>query len=172
MSFHYLDFLVPVTCLITLILSWKDINARYMSICYLLASAICLATLNWAMTKPIGFYAWSMSMHALFLVFVFGRRYWAYKFERIKFFSDAYEHHKYTSQEACLVIISLICIISNFVTLVEVYLYWIDWLDQAYYKTYVRDLLQKITIVFTSLVYLSFAIKTLNNREPNSPESL
>jgi hypothetical protein len=123
------------------------------------------------MTKPIGFYAWSMSMTGIFLIFVFGRRYWAYKFENIKFFSDAYEQHRYTPQEAGLVIISLVCIISNFITLVEVYLYWIDWLDNAYYKLYIRDSLQKLAIVLTSLIYLSFGIKTLR-KEELSEESL
>jgi hypothetical protein len=171
MSFHFLDFFVPVSCLIALSLSWKDVNARYMSACYLLSSVICLLTLNWALTKPIGFYAWSMLMTGIFLVFVFGRRYWAYKFENIKFFSDAYEQHRYTPQEAGLVIISLVCIISNFITLVEVYLYWIDWLDNAYYKLYIRDSLQKLAIVLTSLIYLSFGIKTLRKQEL-SEESL
>lgn len=167
MSFHFLDLLIPISCAITLCLAWKDINARYMVVCCLLSSIVCLLSLNWAMTKPIGFYAWSMAMSGLFLVFVFGRRYWALKFGYIKFFSEAYDQHRYTPQEAILVAVSVICIVSNFITLVEVYLYWKYWFDNAYYKLYVRDNLQKFMIILSSLVYLSYGFKVSMKKELN-----
>jgi hypothetical protein len=171
MNFHFLDFLGPIVCLISLVVAWKDINARYMLFCCLLGSAVSLLTLEWAMTKPILFYAWSMSMSAIFLILLFGRRYWAYKFDRLQFFSEAYEQHRYTPQEVILVVISFVCIISNFITLVEVYLYWIYWLDNAYYKLYVRDFLQKFMIILSCIVCFSFVFKTSRKQSLNSQES-
>ncbi|GMM82983.1 hypothetical protein [Pseudoalteromonas sp. MTN2-4] len=160
MTIPHLDWLGPIVCLFTLALTWKDINIRYLLLCCLLSSVIGLSTLSWAMTKPILFYLWSMSMSGLFFIFVFGRRYWAYKFQKISFFTKAYEQHRYTLQEATLLIVSLICIFSNFITFIEVYLYWIDWLDNAYYKLYVRDFLQKFMIVISTLVCFSLVFKS------------
>jgi hypothetical protein len=172
MNFHFLDWLGFVVCFISLIAAWKDINARYMLTCCLLSATVGLLTLQWAMTKPILFYLWSMSISGLFVIFVFGRRYWAYKFQRVSFFKEAYEQHRYTPQEAILLIISFICILSNFITFVEVYFYWIDWLENAYYKLYVRDSLQKIMMILASVVCFSFVFKIKRKSELNSQEIL
>ena len=160
MMLNPFDYFALVCYLFALFFSWKDINARYLILCILASSAVALSTLEWAFSKPIGFYVWSMSMSLLFLLFVFIRRYVAYKFYRIKFFAEAYDKHTYTVQEATLIAISLVCVVNNFVAFVEVYFYWIDWLDNAYYKLYVRDNLQKLMIILTSLVSLSFTIKS------------
>lgn len=168
MSFHFLDWLGLIVCFISLIATWKDINARYMLICTILSSLVGLLTMEWAMTKPILFYIWSMSISGLFVVFVFGRRYWAYKFQKVSFFTEAYEHHRYTPQEVILLIISFICIVSNFITFIEVYLYWIDWLENAYYKLYVRDFLQKMMVILASVVCFSFVFKTKRKSEFDS----
>ena len=172
MNFHFLDLLGPIVCLVSLVATWKDINARYMLFCTLLSSLIGLLTLEWAMTKPILFYMWSMSISSLFVVFVFGRRYWAYKFQRVRFFTEAYEKHRYTPQEAILLMISFICILSNFITFIEVYLYWINWLENAYYKLYVRDSLQKLMMILASVVCFSFVFKIKRKSELNSQEIL
>ena len=112
-----------------------------------------------------------MSMSAVFLVLLLGRRYWAFKFEKINFFSVAYEEHRYTPHEITLVIISIICVLSNLVTFIEVYLYWIDWIENAYFKLYVRDYLQKFMSILSVLVCFTLVFKTSRKFELNAKNS-
>jgi hypothetical protein len=154
------DYIASALYVFALIFCWKDINARYLILSILSVSLIGFATLDWAFAMPIGFYAWSMGMSGLFIIFMLGRRHLAYRLSHIEFFAQAYKNHTYTVQEALLYIIALICILSNFITFVEVYLYSIYWLDNAYYKLYIRDGLQKLMIILTSFVCLSFTIKS------------
>jgi len=171
MNIPSFDLFGLVVCITGLFVTWKDINVRYIFFCCIFVSVLSLLTLQWALTKPILFYVWSMSMSALFLVLLLGRRYWAFKFEKIRFFSVAYEEHRYTPQEITLVIISIICVLSNLITFLEVYLYWIDWIENAYFKLYVRDYLQKFMSILSVLVCFTLVFKTSRKFELSSKNS-
>lgn len=157
------DYLIPASLIFASLLCWKDINARFLILSYSFVTVIDISTYDFARTMPIGFYLWSLSMSVLFLVFVFGRRFWAYKFSTIKFFADAYKHHRYTVQETALVLIALFCILNNLIAFLEVYFYSIYWVDEMLYKMNFRDTLQRIMLVLSALTCFSFAIKTSFN---------
>lgn len=144
---------------ISLCISWNDNNARFLILSFLFVEAISLLTLDWAMTKPIGYYAWCMLMSLIFIVFVFGRRYWAYKLQRIDFFANAFDKHRYTKQETTLVLIFSLSFIINLVTLIEVYLYYVDVIDNAFIKLYFRDYAQSVLFILAAFVCLSFAMR-------------
>ena len=105
MSLAYFDFLIPIALLISLLLSWRNINARFMILCFIFVEVINYLSLSWALSMPIGYYLWSMAMSGVFLIFVLGRRFWAYKLRAFTFFHDAYENHVYTIQETALVLL-------------------------------------------------------------------
>ncbi|TMN89504.1 hypothetical protein CWB72_10740 [Pseudoalteromonas phenolica] len=159
MSAALFDYLIPITFITGLFVCWKDINARFTISCFLIPTTISTMTLSWAMSMPVGFYIWSIVTSGIFLCFVFSRRYLAYKFKQIPFFEDAYKQHTYSVQEAVLILISLVCIFNNTIALVEVCLYLNYWIDNAYYKLYVRDNLQRIMIIMSAVVGFSYAIK-------------
>ncbi len=159
MSLVIYDFLIPAALLISLFLSWKNINARFMILCFMFVEAINLLFSSWALTMPIGYYIWSIAMSGVFLVFVLGRRYWAYKLKAFKFFNDAYENHAYTIQETLLVFLFTLSIINNFIAFVEVYLYWVDTISNAYYKLHIRDIVQKAIFFIAAFVCFSFGLK-------------
>jgi len=162
MSTYLLDYIVPITLIFSLLLAWKDSNARFLILSYCLVSLIGLFTVEWAKTMPIGFYLWNIAMAMLFLIIVFGRRYWAHRFSELSFFSHAYEEHRYTPQEAILVVITLLCIVNNLIAFIEVYLYSIYWLDNAYYKLHLRNSIQNGLLILSCIVCYTFVMKKNN----------
>ena len=159
MSLYYLNFLIPIVLVISLFLSWKNNNARFLILSYMFVEVLSLTTYSWAKLMPIGFYLWSMCISLTFLIFVFGRRFWAYKLRGINFFSSAYENHSYTIQEVSLVIMFSLSAIINLVTYIEVYFYSIYWLDSAYIKLFVRDYAVSLINIVAALICLSYVIK-------------
>lgn len=164
MSSYLLDYLIPFTLVISLFLSWKDINARFLVLTFLFVEFISLSTVEWALEMPMGFYAWSMLIYSTFLTFVFGRRFWASKLSSISLFNQIYDNHRYTPQEAILVIIFGFSVVINLVTLIEVYLYKIYFIDNAYFKLYVRDNLQHFLLFLAAFLCLSFGVKVFSSK--------
>jgi len=160
MNLVFFDFLIPTALIISLFLSWRNINARFMILCFIFVEAINFLSLSWALTMPIGYYVWSMAMSGVFLVFVLGRRFWAYKLRAFTFFNDAYVNHTYTIQETALVLLFTLSILNNFITFAEVYLYFIDLISNAYYKLHIRDFVQNVIFVIAAFVCVSFGLKS------------
>ncbi|KZN64934.1 hypothetical protein N473_12920 [Pseudoalteromonas luteoviolacea CPMOR-1] len=163
--FDYFNVVLPVALFLALFISWSNINARFLILIYGFVEVINLLSLDWAMSMPIGYYAWCMFMNVLFLVFVFGRRYWAYKLSYFSFFDKAFDEHKYSLQETTLVLLFSLSFLINFITLVEVYLYYIGWFNNAYIKLYVRDLVQTVLHIMASIVCITFALRFSSNIE-------
>lgn len=163
MSLYYLNFLIPIVLVISLFLSWKNINARFLILSYMFVEVLSLTTYSLAKSMPIGFYLWSMFISLIFLIFVFGRRFWAFKLSRFGFFKLAYEQHKYSVQEAALVFIFSISVLINLITFFEVYFYSMYWIDNAYIKLYVRDYAHSIVNIVAAIVCLSYSFKSVQN---------
>ncbi|MBQ4840112.1 hypothetical protein [Pseudoalteromonas luteoviolacea] len=163
--FDYFNILLPAALLISLFISWDNINARLLISIFLAVEVLGLLTIEWAMNMPIGYYAWCMFMNGLFLTFVIGRRYWCYKLQRFDFFAKAFDEHRYSLQEAALTGLFILSTLINFITLVEVYLYYIDWISNAYFKLYVRDLVQTSLHVLASMACVAFALRFTSDVE-------
>ncbi|TMO57109.1 hypothetical protein [Pseudoalteromonas phenolica] len=162
MTLYYLNFLIPIVLAISLLLSWKDVNARFMILSYAFVEVISLSTYGWAKGMQVGFYLWSMGISIVFLICVFGRRYWAFHLSSIKFFSEAYEQHRYSIQETALVLLFLLCAAVNLITFIEVYAYTEYWIDNLFIKENVRDFVQSSVNILAALICLSFVVKSSN----------
>lgn len=163
MTLYYLNFLIPIVLAISLLLSWKDVNARFMILSYAFVEVISLMTYNWAIKMEVGYYLWSMGISLIFLIFVLGRRYWAFKLSSIEFFSEAYEKHRYSIQEAALVTLFLISAIVNLITFIEAYAYVEHWSDSLYVKRHIRDYVQSGANILAALICVSFALNSSKN---------
>ena len=111
------------------------------------------------MKMPIGYYAWYMFMNALFVVLVTGRKYWAYKLQRFDLFYDLFDKHEFTLQESALTFLFISAFIINFITLTEVSLYYGHWIDNAYFKLYIRDIAQSFIHILASMACITFAFR-------------
>lgn len=167
MTLYYLNFLIPIVLAISLLLSWKDVNARFMILSYAFVEVISITTFEWAMTMKIGFYLWSAAISAIFLLCVFGRRYWAFRLSSIQFFSDAYKHHRYSLQETALVLLFLFSAVVNIITFFEVFAYSQYMINTLYVKENIRDFVQLSVNILAAIICLSFAIKS-SKRSLNS----
>ncbi|MDK1290060.1 hypothetical protein [Pseudoalteromonas umbrosa] len=141
----------------SLIISWKNIAARWLLMIYFLLEWADLILSDWSRTMPIGFYAWCMLLCVVFAAVIWWRHLIAYRFRQFEFFKQVYLQHKYTQLDKRLIYIFAFTFVVNLVTLIEVYLYSIWVLQDAWFKLNVRDVLHNAAQIAVSLVCLHYA---------------
>ncbi|KZN58713.1 hypothetical protein N473_04570 [Pseudoalteromonas luteoviolacea CPMOR-1] len=115
--------LVPIY-IISLIIAWKSINARYLISVILIVEVFDALTYGFAFSLKNNYYLWAIFVSLLFIVPVLGRRLIALSLSsRFKFFEKVHSDYNFTRQEGGLIFLYALAIVVCFMTFIEVSLY-------------------------------------------------
>ncbi|KZN67902.1 hypothetical protein N478_16900 [Pseudoalteromonas luteoviolacea S4060-1] len=156
------DHLHPFVIAYGLILSWKVATARWFLISYLIVATFNLGMYPYAMQWSTHFYIFEVFLAIVFLVPIIYRRNLAlliYRKSGIDFYRQIYEKQTLSAQECMIILIVTLSMIINLITWFEVLAYKYYWLDNAYFKLYIRDNIQLLVQIILCGCFLTYAIK-------------
>ncbi|AOT07838.1 hypothetical protein [Pseudoalteromonas luteoviolacea] len=136
----YYGFIILPFYIFALIISWKNLNFRYLLLLLIGIEAFDSAMYFKAVSWGNVYYLWGFFMCTLFIVPVLTRRLIAEKLEpNIEFFRKAKKNYRFTRQEGGLLFLFYVTAITFLITFAEVNLYKLFLIDSYPFRLYIYE---------------------------------
>ncbi|WP_125560999.1 hypothetical protein [Pseudoalteromonas rubra] len=169
MSYVELPLLLALP--LALLLTWKDVNARWLIFTLCALQAIDMIAFPIVINWTQHYYIWCVLLNLVFIIVVIGRKQWAnilFEKTRVKFFNQVIQNYNFTVAECAFLVMYSASIIVNLITWGEVQLYAHKIISTPLFYSYIYTPAQIVIHTLESLAVITFVanqLRMMTNRE-------